>query len=85
MRAGLLPGVHHASRPGRALQGRTDATHDTPPMTDYDLIDLIADHTDRLRARLRSLDNAPERYDQRLTQCFRLVLDAEALLEECDA
>lgn len=53
-------------------------------MTDYDMYALIRAHVDQMRDRLQSLDCAPERYDQRLTRALQLVLDAEALLDECD-
>ena len=53
-------------------------------MTDYDMHDLIRERAERICHRLYVLDGAPERYDQRLTQALRLVLDAEALLAECD-
>lgn len=53
-------------------------------MTDYDMHDLIRSHAERLCRRLQSLDRGPERYDQRLTRALQLVLDAEALLDECD-
>lgn len=53
-------------------------------MTDYDMHDMIRAHAERICQRLYLLDGAPERYDQRLTQALQLVLNAEALLAECD-
>ena len=78
--------VIHGAQGQDASQGHSGPSHDThdPTMTDYDMHDLIRSHAERLCRRLQSLDRGPERYDQRLTRALQLVLDAEALLDECD-
>lgn len=78
--------VTHGAQGQDASQGHAGPFHDArdTTMTDYDMYDLIRSHVDRLCRRLQSLDRGPERYDQRLTRALQLVLDAEALLDECD-